>query len=104
MTSTIWNNILAAEGDGILDQVGDTFSELDALIPTALRLAGLALVLIVIFLTKSAIKSISAALAVAIMLTLTGNMPVLSELFGNELGAPASPSQPGPPPPPTTIQ
>ncbi len=104
MTSTIWNNILAAEGDGILDKIGETSAELEALVPTLLYLAGLGLVLVVIFLTKSAIKSISAALAVAIMLTLTGNMPVLSELFGNELGAPASPSQPGLPPPPTTIQ
>lgn len=81
--------IYAAEGDGIIEWLTNLTGELTGLIPTLLQLGGLGLVLVVIFTTRSAVKSITTALLVIVMLTLTGNMPGLSNLIGNELSAPA---------------
>lgn len=100
MTDTPLMDTYAAEGDSVLDWLNGFMDQLLELIPTALQVGGFMLVLIVIVVTRSAVKAITTALVVAVLLTLTGNMPVLSEMIGNELGAPAVPGQPSAPPAP----
>ena len=104
MTASPQMDIYAAEGDSILDWANNFMTQLLELIPTAMQVGGFLLVLIVIFVTRSAVKAITTALVVSVLLTLTGNMPVLSEMFGNELGAPAAPGQPSAPPATPLVQ
>lgn len=104
MTPSTRMDLYAAEGDSMLDWLNGFMDQLLELIPTAMQVGGFMLVLIVIFLTRSAVKAITTALVVAVLLTVTGNMPVLSEMIGNELGAPAAPSSPTTPPAPPPVQ
>lgn len=96
MTSTVLASspdVLAA-GE-IIGKLNGLTTDFSALIPRVMQVGALAFVLYKLVTTRSFFKTALAAVGASLVLMLTGNMPVLSEMFKSEVTSmPAAPHPP----------